>query len=204
METAYLIVLTVCAFSLGACPFSVWIGRWATGKDIRDYGDHNPGAANVFRAGGRKSGFLAVFLDVSKGFPFVALANIVFELPEALLAVIAMSAILGHAFSPLLQFRGGKSVAVTFGVLLALPQHEMLFSFVFFTVIGFLFLQNDGWTVIFGAVSSFIYLIISGRSSWEILFMAGVLALYIVKQNLEIRTVPRFRVRLLDWYLSRR
>jgi glycerol-3-phosphate acyltransferase PlsY len=204
VETLYSIILTACAFSLGACPFSLWVGKWATGKDIRNYGDHNPGSANVFRAGGRKSGFLAVFLDIAKGFPFVALANMVFELPEVMLVTIAMSAVLGHAFSPLLQFRGGKSVAITFGVLLALPQREMLFSFTFFTVMGFLFLQNDGWTVVFGAIGSLIYLVITGKSGWEILLMAGILALFIVKQNLEIRTIPRFRVRLLDWYQPRR
>lgn len=128
----------------------------------------------------------------------------VFELPEVMLVTIAMSAVLGHAFSPLLQFRGGKSVAITFGVLLAFPQREMLFSFIFFTVMGFLFLQNDGWTVVFGAISSLIYLALTGKSGWEILLMAGILALFIVKQNLEIRTIPRFRVRLLDWYQSRR
>ncbi len=35
------------AFSLGACPFAVWIGQWLLGKDIRGYGDGNPGAARL-------------------------------------------------------------------------------------------------------------------------------------------------------------
>ena len=56
----YSALLVVVAFWLGACPFSVWIGRWFLGKDIRNYGDGNPGAANVFRAGGRKTGLFAV------------------------------------------------------------------------------------------------------------------------------------------------
>jgi len=119
----YFALLILCAFWLGACPFSVWIGQWLLGKDIRDYGDGNPGAVNVFRAGGRKSGFLAIFLDVAKGVPFVVLAHSFFGLSEAIVLAVALSAILGHAFSPLLHLRGGKSVAVTFGVLLALPQH---------------------------------------------------------------------------------
>jgi glycerol-3-phosphate acyltransferase PlsY len=75
VEVFYFALSAVSAFWLGACPFSVWIGRWVLGKDIRDYGDGNPGAANVFRAGGRKSGCLAVILDTTKGVPFVALAH---------------------------------------------------------------------------------------------------------------------------------
>ena len=142
VEVFYSTLLAVSAFWLGACPFSVWIGRWLLGKDIRDYGDGNPGAANVFRAGGRKSGCLAVILDVAKGVPFVALAHSFFGLPEATVMAVAVSAILGHAFSPLLGFRGGKSVAVTFGVLLALPQHEMLIAFAVFMFLGFLFIEG--------------------------------------------------------------
>ena len=64
-------LLAVSAFCLGACPFSVWIGHWLLGKDIRDYGDGNPGVANVFRAGGRKSGCLAVIMGTAKGIPFI-------------------------------------------------------------------------------------------------------------------------------------
>ncbi len=73
VEVFYFTLLAVSAFWLGACPFSVWIGRWVLGKDIRNYRGGNPGAANVFQAGGRKSGCLAVILDTVKGVPFVAL-----------------------------------------------------------------------------------------------------------------------------------
>ena len=47
MEVFYPTLLVVSAFWLGACPFSVWIGQWLLGKDIRDYGDGNPGAAGA-------------------------------------------------------------------------------------------------------------------------------------------------------------
>ena len=124
------VLLAVCSFWLGACPFSVWIGRWLLDKDIRDYGDGNPGAVNVFRAGGRRAGSLALLLDIAKGVPFVLSAHALLALPDVAVMVIGMSAILGHAFSPLLRFHGGKALAVTLGVLLALPQHrlELLFS----------------------------------------------------------------------------
>lgn len=204
MEVLYSTLLAVCAFWLGACPFSVWIGRWVLGKDIRNYGDGNPGAANVFRAGGRKSGCLAVILDTAKGVPFVTLAHSFFGFPIVTVMAVAISAILGHAFSPLLRLKGGKSVAVTFGVLLALPQHEILITFAAFTFLCFLFIETDAWTVILGSAGSLAYLVATKGTSWESLFMLSVLILLVVKHFAELKTIPRFKVRPIDWFQSRR
>jgi glycerol-3-phosphate acyltransferase PlsY len=52
-----LIFYTILAFFLGSLPFSVWIGRVTAEEDIRKYGDHNPGATNVLRAGSRAAFF---------------------------------------------------------------------------------------------------------------------------------------------------
>ena len=203
-EVFYSTLLAVGAFLLGACPFSVWVGKWFLGKDIRGYGDGNPGAVNVFRAGGRKLGFLAVILDVAKGVPFVVLAYSFFEFPQVIVLAVALSAILGHAFSPFLRLRGGKSIAVTFGVLLALPQHEIPIVFTVFMLLGFLFIETDGWRAMLGPIGSLAYLIITRGNSWESLFMLCVLVIFAVKQYSELRTVPRPRVRLINWLQSRR
>jgi glycerol-3-phosphate acyltransferase PlsY len=192
------------AFWLGACPFSVWIGRWLLGKDIREYGDGNPGAANVFRAGGRKSFGLAGFLDTAKGVPFVVLAHSFFGLPEAVVMAVALSAILGHAFSPLLRLKGGKSIGITFGILFALPQHEMLITFAIFMFLGFLFIEIDAWTVMLGPAGSLAYLVATGGSSWELIFMLCVFVILAVKHFDELKTVPRLRGRLIHWFQSRR
>jgi glycerol-3-phosphate acyltransferase PlsY len=204
MEVVYSALLVVSAFWLGACPFSVWIGRWLLGKDIRDYGDGNPGAANVFRAGGRKSGSLALILDVAKGVPFVVLAHLLFGFPDLTVMAIGLSAILGHAFSPLLRLRGGKSIAVTFGVLIALPQSYILITFVVLMLLGFLFIENDAWIVMFGATGTSAYLAIIRGGSWELLFMLGVLAILAVKHFDDLRTMPRVGGRLINWLQSRR
>ncbi len=204
MEILPTILLAVSAFWLGACPFSVWIGRWFLGEDIRDYGDGNPGAANVFRAGGHKLGYLAVILDVGKGVPFVALAHLSFELPDQAVVVVALSAILGHTLSPLLRWHGGKAVAVTFGVLLALPQHEMLIAFVVFLVLGFLFIEIDAWAVIFGATGTLAYQAITRGNSWESLFMLCVLAILVIKHFEELHAIPGAKGRLISWLQSRK
>ena len=192
------------AFWLGACPFSLWVGRWLLGKDIRDYGDGNPGAVNVFRVGGRKSGYLAVILDVAKGMPFVVLAYSFFGLSETTALAVALCAILGHSFSPLLGFKGGKSVAVTFGVLLALPQHEMLLAFALFIVLGFLLIEIDAWTVMLGPVGSLAYLLATGGNLGESIFMICVFTILAIKHFDELKTLPRFKGRLINWLQARR
>ncbi|MFC1901526.1 glycerol-3-phosphate acyltransferase [Chloroflexota bacterium] len=200
----YSVLLAVAAFWLGACPCSLWIGRWFLGRDVRDYGDGNPGAANVFRAGGHRSGYLAIILDVAKGVPFVALAHAYFGLSDLAVMAVALSAILGHAFSPFLRGRGGKAVAVTFGVLLAMPQNEMLIVFIAFLVVGVLFIETDAWTIIFGTTGTLAYLAITRGNSWEPLFILGVLAIFAVKHFEELHAVPGTRGRLVIWLQSRR
>lgn len=197
-------MLAVCAFWLGACPLSVWLGLKFLGRDIRNYGDGNPGAINVFRAGGRRAGALALLLDVAKGVPFVLLAHSLFHLPESAITLVALSAILGHAFSPLLRLKGGKAIAITFGVLSALPQKDTLLAFAFIMFLGFLFIEIDAWIVMLGPTGTLAYLALSGGSSWELIFMSCVLILFTIKQFEDLKTVPRFRGKLIHWLLSKR
>jgi glycerol-3-phosphate acyltransferase PlsY len=204
LEYYQVIILSLAAFCLGACPFSVWVGHKFLGKEIRDYGDGNPGAANVLRAGGRKSFVLAVLLDMAKGVPFVYLAHAFWGFPDMAVVVVGLSAIMGHAFSPFLGFRGGKSIAVTFGVLLALPHPGVLFTFIIFMFIAFLFIERDAWIVIAGAAGTLAYLVITRGNSWESVLMMGVLVILAVKHFNDLKTVPTRRVRILAWLQSRR
>lgn len=199
MDVIPFILLALGAFLLGACPFSVIIGRLFLRKDIRDYGDGNPGAANVFRAGGNKIGYLAVFLDVTKGIPFVLLAHVQFELSNMAVVLIALCAVLGHAFSPFLGFHGGKAIAITFGVLVAMPQHEALFAFTALVIIGVLLIENDSWGMMFGASGTLAFLAVTGQNSWELILMLGILAVFTIKQFPELRTLPGVRGRLVRW-----
>jgi len=193
------LLLAIGAFWLGACPFSVWIGRWLLGKDIRDYGDSNPGAANVRRAGGRKAFVLAAILDTAKGMPFVILAHSLFRLPDPIVLAIGICPILGHAFSPLLGLRGGKAIGVTMGVLIALPQHYMLIAFLIFMLLGYLFIEIDAWVVMLGATGSLVYLVATRGGSWETLFMLCVLAILATKHFEDLKTIPRFKGKLIRW-----
>jgi glycerol-3-phosphate acyltransferase PlsY len=110
------LVWTTVAYLSGAVPYSLLIGRLAGGVDIRRYGDHNPGAANVLRATGWRWGAVAMLLDGFKGAIPVGAAWFVAGLHGWQIVPVALAPVLGHATSPWLGFRGGKAVAVMFGI----------------------------------------------------------------------------------------
>jgi acyl phosphate:glycerol-3-phosphate acyltransferase len=195
-------VLSIAAFILGAVPFSVIIGRLALKRDITGFGDGNPGAVNVFRAGGRKTGFLAVLLDVAKGVPMVLLSHTMFDLPASATVIIAVCAILGHAFSPFLHWRGGKAICVTFGVMLGLPSYDVLLAFIVFVLVGFVLIEVDAWKIIFGVTATLVFLLITHASSWEPLLMLLILGILIIKHFEALHTMPHFRGLLVRWVQS--
>lgn len=110
------ILWTILAALCGSLPLAYWIGRSALGVDIRHYGDGNPGAMNVWRAGGRGWFVIALLLEFLKGAIPIWLARAWGGLEGWSLLPPVLAAPLGHAFSPFLGFRGGKAIAVTFGV----------------------------------------------------------------------------------------
>jgi acyl-phosphate glycerol 3-phosphate acyltransferase len=122
------ILIIAIEFICGALMFSYWLGL-AAKKDIRKVGDGNPGAANLLQAAGVPIGLAGVFLDVMKG--YLPLAIFLQQGLIAGMAVVpaALAPILGHAFSPFMKFRGGKCVAVTFGVWAALTRLEAAIAY---------------------------------------------------------------------------
>ena len=204
MEAVYGLVLAVAAFWLGACPFSLWLGKWLIRDDIRRYGDHNPGATNVFRAGNAWVGVLALVLDIAKGIPFVLLAYLVFKLSNPAIFAIGLCAILGHAYSPFLQFRGGKALAVLAGVLLAQPYLDVFLATLMFVFIAFFFNQTNAWAVVFGIMATAIYTGISHGISWVLLFMLLVLTIIAVKHIEDLKTAPSFTIKPAGWLRARR
>ncbi|MGD7653218.1 MAG: glycerol-3-phosphate 1-O-acyltransferase PlsY [Verrucomicrobiales bacterium] len=141
----------ILAFLLGSIPFGLFIARMK-GIDIRQHGSGNIGATNVLRVVGKKYGVTCLLLDLLKGFIPVAIATnliqiasrspqvplglpetwaMVFPAAKPLLAqtihiVTAFCAVLGHNYSPWVGFKGGKGIATSAGVLLALMPFAVL------------------------------------------------------------------------------
>ena len=194
MDTVPLLVLlSIGSFLLGALPFSWWIGKLFLRKDIRDFWqDRNPGATNVFRAGGRVSGGLAVFLDIAKGAPFVLLTEIN-GYPLSAVYLVGILAILGHAYSPFLKLRGGKATAVTAGVLFAAPHKDVLLVALILILLCFLLTESDSWRIVITFSGTLIYTIVAAKGIETILFVAGILIILAIKNFKGLRVRPKYR-----------
>ncbi len=117
------------AYLLGSFPTGYLAGRLLKGIDIREQGSGSTGATNVLRTIGRGPAAVVLFVDALKGVAAVVLVNFLFATPVPivplvwqpwLVSVAALMAVIGHSKSIWLGFQGGKSVATSLGVLLAM------------------------------------------------------------------------------------
>lgn len=149
------------AFLLGSVPFGLFIAR-IKGIDIRQHGSGNIGATNVFRVIGKKHGLTCLLLDALKGFiPVVIAVNLVrvvganppwvsLPFPDSWILVkplasqftvqlvhvlSALFAVLGHNYSPWIGFKGGKGIATSAGVVIALMPAAIVLLIVIFILI---------------------------------------------------------------------
>ena len=103
-------------YLIGSIPFGLVLTRLAGLGDIRDIGSGNIGATNVLRTGNKPLALATLLLDSGKG----AAAALLLSSFDPLAGLIAGGgAILGHNFPVWLKFKGGKGVATTLGVLIA-------------------------------------------------------------------------------------
>jgi glycerol-3-phosphate acyltransferase PlsY len=107
-------------FLLGSIPSGYLVGR-AKGIDIRQHGSGNIGSTNVLRTLGKGPGYFVFTCDALKGIASVLLAYRIFPSLGDLGAVAAaVGCVLGHNFTPWLAFKGGKGIATSLGVLVAM------------------------------------------------------------------------------------
>ena len=107
-------------FLLGSIPIGYLVGR-AKGIDIRQHGSGNIGSTNVLRTLGKGPGYFVFACDALKGIAAVLLAYRIFpNLGDLGAIAAAVGCILGHNFTPWLRFKGGKGIATSLGVLIAL------------------------------------------------------------------------------------
>ncbi|MFO1038741.1 MAG: glycerol-3-phosphate 1-O-acyltransferase PlsY [Geminicoccaceae bacterium] len=105
-------------YLIGSIPWGYLITRWAGAGDIRSIGSGNIGATNVLRTGRKGLAAATLAADILKGAIPVWVALALGGVTAG--AVAGAGAILGHCFPVWLGFKGGKGVATSGGVMLAL------------------------------------------------------------------------------------
>ncbi len=146
MFSVYVICAVVIAYFLGSLPTGYLAGR-ARGIDIRKEGSGNIGATNALRVLGPTLGILVLLIDLAKG---VAACYAAIWIPHLwggsgselganreliLMLVGGLGAVLGHSFTCWLGFKGGKGVATTGGVFLAVALKPALICLAIFVIL---------------------------------------------------------------------
>ena len=139
----FFIFFVITAYILGSIPTAVWVGRAFYQIDVREHGSKNAGATNTFRVLGKKPGIFVLAVDIVKGIlatSFPLFFSTLFASPETLINVqllSALAAVLGHVFPLFANFKGGKGVATSLGVIIGIhPPAAVICLGVFILVFG--------------------------------------------------------------------
>ena len=179
-----LFALALLAYLLGSIPFAVIVSRAFALPDPRSYGSGNPGATNVLRTGKKAAAVLTLLGDAFKGWLAVYLAQRIAE-PGSIdvaPAVAAVAATIGHMYPVFLRFRGGKGVATSTGVLLALDPWLGAGAIATWIIIAFFFRYSSLAALVAAAFAPFFafFLYGMGRFAWEGAIGVAVIAGLIV------------------------
>ena len=134
------IVIAIIAYAIGSINFSVIISRKMAGFDVREKGSGNAGTTNILRSVGKKAALITLLCDILKGAVAIFIAIIAGKIfkntDKALLVQIAgIMVVIGHTFPIFFEFKGGKGVATSLGVLLTINWKIGLICLVFAIVI---------------------------------------------------------------------
>ena len=110
--------LGLLCYVIGSLPTAYLFTRYILGRDIREIGDFNSGAANVFRNVGSRSGIAVGAIDIAKGSLVIVLSKILVDDP-GMVMMAGAAALAGHNFPAHLKFKGGRGAATAVGVLIA-------------------------------------------------------------------------------------
>ncbi|BDU52446.1 glycerol-3-phosphate 1-O-acyltransferase PlsY [Limnohabitans sp. INBF002] len=119
-DSSVVVLLTLGAYLVGSLSFAVIVSRLMGLDDPRTYGSQNPGATNVLRSGNKQAAVATLLFDALKGYFPVLLVKLygpAFGLDDRAVALVAISAFIGHLWPVFFAFKGGKGVATAAGIL---------------------------------------------------------------------------------------
>jgi glycerol-3-phosphate acyltransferase PlsY len=137
-----LLITILLGYLIGSIPTAVWVGKSFRGIDIREHGSKNAGATNTFRVLGKRFGWLVLMVDVSKGVLAACLPHFFSHMLEGykdefliLQLCGSFSAVFGHVFPIFANFRGGKGVATSLGIVIGINPYAALVCLTIFLIV---------------------------------------------------------------------
>ena len=146
VEISVILPLLLVSYLLGSFPTGYLAARILKGIDIREQGSGSIGATNVLRTLGKGPAIMVLLVDAAKGAAAIALAHFAYSIYSNLssnetlslpwlVALAGLAAIIGHSWPIWLNFKGGKSVATSLGILLAMSWQVGLGTLGVFAVV---------------------------------------------------------------------
>ncbi len=172
MTTAFVILG---AYLIGSLSFAVVVSRVMRLPDPRTYGSGNPGATNVLRSGSKAAALLTLLGDAAKGWIAVwGAQQVLGEAAATGIALAALAVVLGHMAPVFHRFQGGKGVATSLGVLIALDWRVALATVASFLIITAFFRYVSLASMIAAACAAFFtfFLYQWHPYSWAVLAIA--------------------------------
>ncbi len=132
---AYVIMVLI-AYLIGSINFSVIISKKMAGFDVREKGSGNAGSTNVLRTVGKKAAIITLICDILKGIVSICIALMISKIAKEqsasiLVELAALFVVIGHTFPIFFDFKGGKGVATSLGVILIINWKIGLICLVF-------------------------------------------------------------------------
>jgi len=192
------IIVAIIAYAIGSINFSVIISRKMAGFDLREKGSGNAGTTNVLRTVGKKAALLTLVCDILKGVVSIFIAyiigKIVKSVDSAMLAQIAgLLVVLGHAFPIFFEFKGGKGVATSLGVILTTNWQIglicLIFALAIIIVSRMVSMGSIGAAILFPILTIFIdehFIIpVSGSRYFIFSLLLALLVIFLHRENIK-------------------
>ncbi|MDQ0221707.1 glycerol-3-phosphate 1-O-acyltransferase PlsY [Streptococcus moroccensis] len=201
------ILFLLIAYLLGSIPSGLWIGQVFYKKNLRAYGSGNTGTTNTFRILGKKAGIIVFLLDFFKG-TLAVLLPIWFGVTDVSPLIFGMMAVIGHTFPVFAQFKGGKAVATSAGMLFG---YNPIYCIILLSIFaGCLYLTSMiSFSSVVAAATAIVTVIILPQlgillpKDWILLLVVLIVAsIVIIRHRDNIQRIKRKKENLIPWGLN--
>lgn len=189
------IIMAIIAYCIGSVNFSVIISKKVAGFDVREKGSGNAGSTNMLRSIGKGAALITLLCDVLKGIIAIVISIVIGNIvkdanKELLLQIAGVAVVLGHTFPVFFQFKGGKGVATSLGILLMSNWQIglicLVFALVLMALTRIVSLGSCAAAVLFPVLTLFInehYTVLTEGKNGNVYFVYSLILAMIVLYN---------------------
>lgn len=181
------IIFIIIAYLLGSIPSALIVGKVGYNMDIREHGSGNLGATNTFRVLGKKAGIIVTISDILKGTIATLIplfASFYFDIEVSRL-FIGLFAVLGHSFPIFANFKGGKAVATSGGIILGVNPLLFLVIILSFMTTLYLFKYVSLASMVTGVVATIVTAFLGDLLLFLIILSLTIFVIYRHKDNIK-------------------